>query len=692
MAEDLMVHLKQKEEIDPDQHDGSYELVRETVRALSKVDKDVLDYRDMNLLFFMTVGTFTKASTLENKKKRIDESHINQEEKQRLKNLLDKLMDNAQKGKYANSQGDGTIGMFGVGFASFAKFKTESKNYAEFIDMCTKILDEEDEEKIFNLVEETLKEPIQGVGIATVSQILHCLKPFVFPILNQGEGAGIAVYRKLGIKLVTPNDTTKYIENVRRIKEFRDNNFSFKNYRVFDTALWDYISDLAKPFTDIFTSVEEANWVFDFIAEVATKLQIDGPEDPRVSMSLRHGKKGIHFVYCHWLIAGFKYVRGAQLVVLSLLKEKATMYQEYYSEDFSLRPGDKEMALYVFPLKMIKDLDDELARAFDDSLKYIIERFQGYTRSPYKSKTRHYQELLEMVFDYDKRKELFEKGLIVSDETDLSYSFEQLMQDTYMEEDQIERFVKAINRKGQAIIYGPPGTGKTYVAEKLAQYLIEGDGFHDIVQFHPAYSYEDFIQGIRPQVREDNLLEYDLVPGRFMEFCERSAGIDGISVLIIDEINRANLSRVFGELMYLLEYRNAKMPLAGGKTLQIPSNVRIIGTMNTADRSIALVDYALRRRFAFLKLSPHYEVIKHFQENKGINPEGLIEVLKRLNREIGDPHYEVGHSFFLVDDLPTQIKDIWELEIYPYLEEYFFDQPAKLQNYTWHYVRDRLGL
>ena len=175
------------------------------------------------------------------------------------------------------------------------------------------------------------------------------------------------------------------------------------------------------------------------------------------------------------------------------------------------------------------------------------------------------------------------------------------------------RWVRAIERKGQAIIYGPPGTGKTFIAEKLALHLIGGgDGFQEVVQFHPAYAYEDFVQGIRPKARPDGSLDYPVVPGRFLDFCDRSRSCQGRCVLVIDEINRANLSQVFGELMYLLEYRNREVPLASGGMFQIPENVRLIGTMNTADRSIALVDHALRRRFAFLALYPNYEVLSKF--------------------------------------------------------------------------------
>ncbi len=268
------------------------------------------------------------------------------------------------------------------------------------------------------------------------------------------------------------------------------------------------------------------------------------------------------------------------------------------------------------------------------------------------------------------------------------YSLATFAEETGFEETELARWVRAINRKKQAILYGPPGTGKTYIAERLARHLISGsDGFMDVLQFHPAYAYEDFMQGIRPKSRLDGGLEYPVVEGRFMDFCRRARSVKGPCVLVIDEINRANLARVFGELMYLLEYRNAQIPLAVGGEFQIPENIFIIGTMNTADRSIALVDYALRRRFVFIPLYPNYQVLKSFHEDTGFDPEGLISILKRLNGQIGDPHYEVGITFFLRKDISEEIEDIWRMEIEPYLEEYFFDQRKKVDEFRWEQVR-----
>jgi 5-methylcytosine-specific restriction enzyme B len=275
-----------------------------------------------------------------------------------------------------------------------------------------------------------------------------------------------------------------------------------------------------------------------------------------------------------------------------------------------------------------------------------------------------------------------------------SYTLLECANNTGIEKEQLESWIRAIERKGQAILYGPPGTGKTYLAEHLARHLIsEGDGFYEIVQFHPAYAYEDFIQGIRPRAKDNGQLDYPVVSGRFLEFCKKARKSENICVLIIDEINRANLSRVFGELMYLLEYRDKELPLSSGGLLGIPKNVRIIGTMNTADRSIALVDHALRRRFAFLALYPNYEILKKYHSKTGFNVDPLITILKKLNQQIRDKHYEIGITFFLVKDLDKQIQDIWLMEIEPYLEEYFFDphDHNKVESFCWEKVKETLN-
>lgn len=267
------------------------------------------------------------------------------------------------------------------------------------------------------------------------------------------------------------------------------------------------------------------------------------------------------------------------------------------------------------------------------------------------------------------------------------YTEQDFLRETGFTAEQLGKLQRQLRRKQQIVLQGPPGTGKTFVAERLARLLVsETQGKWAVVQFHPSYSYEDFMLGIRPKLI-DNALAFDLEKGRFLDFCKDAAGAPTSNpfLLIIDEINRADLSRVFGELMYLLEYRDKDIPLASGTPFHIPENVYLVGTMNTADRSIALVDHALRRRFTFMHLGPEYEVLKKHLASHNVDAGPLVEVLKALNSAIDDKNYEVGISFFMKDGagLPGVLQDIWEGEIEPYLEEYFFDQPAKVEPFRW---------
>ncbi len=274
---------------------------------------------------------------------------------------------------------------------------------------------------------------------------------------------------------------------------------------------------------------------------------------------------------------------------------------------------------------------------------------------------------------------------------------EQIKNNLNMEEIYINKIINQLKNKGQIILYGPPGTGKTYIAKELARYLTNNkkDNFR-IIQFHPSYGYEDLIQCIFPK-KEGRELVYEYKDGTFKEFCEGAVDERNYFVFIIDEINRGNIAKIFGELIYLLEYRNDEVNLQySGDTFSIPKNILIIGTMNTADKSIALLDVALRRRFKFFEIEPSAEILRKYYEKKirkgqikfeGVKLSDLTGIFKKLNNKIGediDKHHKIGHSYFMKKEGMVDkeyLMNIWEFEIKPLLEEYFFDESYKVKEY-----------
>jgi len=249
--------------------------------------------------------------------------------------------------------------------------------------------------------------------------------------------------------------------------------------------------------------------------------------------------------------------------------------------------------------------------------------------------------------------------------------------------------------KKQIILGGPPGTGKTYSAEILAEFFVKDSSHVKIVQFHPSYGYEDFMEGLRPVAIPAGGFEFKRVPGviptlaSLIDGDNNEPGDGETRVLIIDEINRANISRVFGELMYLLEYRNKSIQLMlANEEFSLPENLIIIGTMNTADRSTRSLDIAMRRRFSFFELLPDVEILKKFYKNGMKNELGdeLFTGFENLNKKLLgdlDKHFTIGHSYFMTDTMnKAQMRNTWSQEIFPLIEEYFFDQEDRISDYS----------
>ena len=270
---------------------------------------------------------------------------------------------------------------------------------------------------------------------------------------------------------------------------------------------------------------------------------------------------------------------------------------------------------------------------------------------------------------------------------------EQLAENLFLPADFLRNIESLLKEKKQVIFQGPPGTGKTYVALALARHLAGHDDRCPLVQFHPSYSYEDFVRGYRPTLLNGEQPAFELKDGPFLQIARQAQDDPGGQYyLIIDEINRGNLAKVFGELYFLLEYRDTPMDLMyqrdGEAPFTMPDNLRIIGTMNTADRSIALVDLALRRRFAFVDFSgtkePVKDLLRRWLEAKNLDAmKWVADVVDRANEKLDDHHAAIGPSYFMREDLdnPT-VERIWEHSVLPYVEEHLFGEHDELAEFA----------
>lgn len=744
---ELIEILKKLSDIDPDKHDGSYELVREIVRTYKNSDtarKHGYDTNDLNAVWFLCTGVDDKS--VDFRKKHILNANLSDEEKKTMVTLLERIWEKSQRGEYNNTSDGhtGRVGMFSRGFSTFSMQGVDQERAPkEFIQMVIEISDEQDEERIFSIAEKYLKNPWLGLQAATVSQFLHCLKPTVFPIINGNQGLGGSLYKSLGIKLTKYTKASSYIANSRLIRDFRDANFSFRNYRVLDLASVEFNLSLEDIEAEKDVDINQSySWrrisdtcvtkdcdvtIKRYVESTLPKLALEffgvagfkAGDRKFISVTYEGTKYSCEIVTTRPITTKYPAIRLWLRPIKPLadylknvseeeLFTKKLVFEKLGSDEFNLSLKDKDMTpnptttedrsendnvrlcwyvnaisgdidetdrfihegiwqndaddkyldviktisagdkiaikstsvqsknilfdvgkkpVSVMSIKAIgtviknygdgKKLDVAWERLDPPKYWYFFTFIARVWKVERKPDDWMYQALLDFTFadksqDYKRflANPFWGERYKLNDESEISmveeppaeyyppYTPQDFLHDVYLSEENYNTVKNLLTRKKNIILCGPPGVGKTYMAQRLAYSIIGSKDKTRIktIQFHQNYSYEDFILGYRPS--ENGFV---IKPGPFYDFC-RKAESDPAQpyFFIIDEINRGNLSKIFGELLMLIEAdkRGQEVEiLYSGTPFSVPENLYIIGMMNTSDRSLAMMDYALRRRF-----------------------------------------------------------------------------------------------
>ena len=410
--EKILSKISNYSEMNPDQHDGSYELVRETVGAYADCSLDKLDYNDLNLVYLMSVGTWKHG--FQQKEKCINLSNLSSDKKEHLVKVLNRVKANAENKRYENSDDSGSVGMFGTGFYTFST-KTDNESVSRFIKLCVDISTLEDDNIIYDVAEKALSVKVKGMQSGAASMVLHCLKPYTFPILN-GNMGNDNLFKTLGVSLKKIGDITEYISNCCKIKAYRDENFEVKNYRIFDMAAWD----------------NEENQYKDKILKVIEQYKNDFV---RINKEEIYKWEAVKWYKDHWKIDEPNF---AMMLKTAFSKAYNLLTSGmYYPYKMAYQYAEKEPEKVRSLFKMLYDEDIELEQRIIDFRK----GFEEYTKP---LGLNHYQDLhaitVYLTFEYPQNYYIYKysiykgfKELIDYEETTYDEKSEISKLDSYYE-------------------------------------------------------------------------------------------------------------------------------------------------------------------------------------------------------------------------------------------------------------------
>src|SRR6056297_425684 len=544
--------------------------------------------------------------------------------------------------------------------------------------------------------------------------------------------------------LLWPEKEAWTLDNLHKIKEnFIDNPIIggefwdkiFKQFSTLDDGCWRILADAFLIYTLPFTYMNPEK-KFEYIDKICKKKGFDLPvfTDEKwdvLNQGFTRTAMRYHQKYRQlWLIFLFaieiKKREDRKKIIRNDVKVREILYKVTEEEIKDKRDRSYGMINAIlhlgYPEKyeriISKTHKQNIVNEFNNLIDREIKEEGNIDDKLYSIRTSLEQEYKDKEFDFylQSVKEKWQKKKDERKKEDENY--------INAEDPTLDNLVRTLRRHKQIILYGPPGTGKTYYAEKLAKEVLSQDNFDKdynelnkkerqqlkigftpdensnknnylrFCTFHPAYGYEEFIEGYRPYITEEGRPAYKLKNGIFKRMCkEAEENKDKTFILIIDEINRGDIPRIFGELIRLIETGKrwqldkdypdtAVILLASEEVFAVPDNIILIGTMNTADQSIALLDVALRRRFGFRELLPESDILKN-RNISGINLADWLNVLnKRISKNVGR-NLQVGHSYLMKNDEPIKNEDqllaTVRDEILPLLQEYCYDDYSALK-------------